>query len=251
MSRFENKVVLITGGGSGIGLATAIAFAKEGAKVAVCSRSDKGKAACEKIWQEGGKAMFEQCDVTSSTAQNRLMKKIIEKYGRLDFAINNAGLEQAPTKLVDISEEDWNQIINTNLNGVWLGMKVQIPQMIKTGGGVIINISSIAGVKALENISAYAASKAAVIMLGRTAALEYASSGIRVNTICPGPVLTEMMERFKEGDPTFFQETILNSIPMKRIGSPEEIAKAILWLCSSEASFMTGQSLVLDGGLTT
>ncbi len=250
MKRFENKVALVTGGGSGIGLATAIAFAIEGAKVAICTLSDSGAKACSTIQQDGGDAFFVQCDVSSYAEQTLFVEKIMSKYGRLDFAVNNAGIEQPPAKLVDIDEMTWNKVINTNLNGVWLGMKAQIPQILKHGGGgAIVNISSIAGMKTLENISAYAASKAAVIMLSQTAALEYATQGIRVNAVCPGPVFTSMLQRFEEEDPIFFREKILDSIPMKRVGTPEEIAKGILWLCSDDASYMTGQRLVLDGGL--
>ncbi len=249
MKRFENKVALVTGGGLGIGLETALAFSREGAKVAICTLSESGARTCAKIEQEGGDALFVQCDVTSHKDQIALMEKIFSKYSRLDFAINNAGLEQPPCKLIDLEEVVWQKVIDTNLTGVWLGMKEQIPLMIRNGKGVIVNVSSIAGMKALENISAYGASKAAVIMLSQIAALEYATSGIRVNAICPGPVLTDMMKRFEEQNPFFFREKILDSIPMKRIAKPEEIANAILWLCSDDAAFMTGQSLILDGGL--
>lgn len=250
MKRFENKVVLVTGGGSGIGLETALAFSREGAKVAICTLTESGAKACSRIQQEGGDALFMQCDVTSHSSQKAFTEKIISTYGRLDFAINNAGIEQPATRIVDLDEALWQKVINTNLTGVWLGMKEQIPRMMRQdGGGVIVNVSSIAGMKALENMSAYGASKAAVISLTQIAALEYASHGIRVNAVCPGPVLTAMMQRFEEENPEFFREKILDSIPMKRIAKPEEVAKGILWLCSDDAAFMTGQCLVLDGGL--
>lgn len=248
MKRFADKVVLVTGGGAGIGLETALAFSREGAKVIVCTRSESGATTCSRIKQEGGDAFFVQCDVSSGPSQTALMDKIASKYGRLDFAVNNAGVEQPTAKLADLAEADWQNVIDTNLNGVWLGMKGQIPLMARQGGA-IVNVSSIAGMKALENVSAYAASKAAVNMLTKVAALEYASTGIRVNAVCPGPVLTEMLKRFEEHDPKFFQEKILDSIPMKRVAKPEEIAQSILWLCSDEAAFMTGQCLTLDGGL--
>lgn len=248
MSRFDDKVVLVTGGGSGIGLATACAFAREGAKVVICSRSEKGQQASTQIRQEGGDALFVQCDVASHTAQLSLIEKILSTYGRLDIAVNNAGVEGPLVPLEQIELESWREVIDINLTGVWLGMKEQI-KIMKNSGGVIVNISSIAGMKTLQNVGAYAASKAAVISLTKTAAVECASSGIRINAVCPGPVLTAMVKNFQEHDPEFFRETILDSIPMKRIGMSEEIAKGILWLTSDDASFMTGQCLVLDGGL--
>ncbi len=242
MKRFEDKIVLVTGGGTGIGFAAASSFAQEGATVIISSRSVAGKQAAERIGQE-----FIQCDVTSHAAHVALMEKIVSKYGSLDVAVNNAGLEQPQASIVDLDIESWQKVLDTNINGVWLGMKAQIPVM--KSGGAIINISSIAAIKGLQNVSAYAASKAAVISLTKSAAMECARANIRVNSICPGPVLTEMMERFREQNPVFFKEMILDSIPLGRIGLPEEVASAILWL-AKDATFMTGQTLILDGGLT-
>ncbi len=251
MNRFSDKIVLVTGGGTGIGFAAASAFAKEGACVIISSRSENGLKAADEIQEKGGRAEFIACDVSSIDSQTDLMQKILSKYGKLDVAVNNAGVEQAPASIEELSLESWEKIVDINTSGVWLGMKVQIPVLKQNSrGGAIVNISSIAAIKALQNISAYAASKAAVNSLTKTAAMECARFNIRVNAICPGPIGTEMMLRFQEQDPLFFKETILDSIPMQRIGKPEEIASAILFAASSDASFMTGQVLVLDGGLS-
>ncbi len=244
---FIDKVALITGAGSGIGRATAYEFAEAGAKVVIADIAETGEETRDYIIKKGNEAIFVKCDVTKMEEHQGLLNEIIKQYHKIDFAFNNAGIEQTPNKLAEIDENTWDNVIEVNLKGVWLGMKSQIPFLIKNGGGVIINTASVAGLKALADSSAYASAKAAVAMLSRTAAVEYAKQNIRINVINPGLVMTEMVARVWREHPEYF-ETILDLVPMGRAAEPSEIAKIVVWLCSEAASYITGQCIVADGG---
>ncbi|MHB9027921.1 MAG: SDR family oxidoreductase [Candidatus Latescibacterota bacterium] len=248
--RLQNKVALITGGSSGIGFATALAFYQEGARVVITDiAADAGEEAAKSIREAGGEAIFVQTDVSQANAVEAMVRKAVEKFGRLDCACNNAGIEgkQAP---VDVStEENWNRVIEVNLKGAWLCMKYEIRQMLAQGGGSIVNISSVAGLVGFQNIPAYVASKHGVEGLTKAAALEYAKRNIRVNSVAPGVIRTAMVERVTGGQPEVEAQYAAFQ-PLGRMGEPEEIAEAIIWLCSDAASFVTGASLVVDGGLT-
>lgn len=245
MGTFENKVVIVTGSSSGIGRTTASAFASEGAKVIVSDIHEKeGQATVEEIKKNKGEAFFIKCDVSSEQDVKNLVDKTIEKYGRLDCAYNNAGIEGSPSSTTECSTENWDRTININLKGVWLCMKYEIPAMLKSGKGAIVNCSSIAGLVGLENIPAYVASKHGVIGLTETAALEFAKQNIRVNAVCPGAIHTPMLDRFTKGD----EQLMADQDPMGRVGRPEEIADSVLWLCSDKSSYVTGQSIAVDGG---
>lgn len=245
MLNFKNKVVLVTGGGSGIGKTTAQHFAQQGAQVIIADVNPPVKELGDSPHPE---IMFVKCDVAKWDEQQRLMHLILEKYHRLDCAFNNAGIEQPPALLTEIDENIWDKIMAVNLKGIWLGMKWQIPQMIQQGGGVILNTASIAGLKGVDSIGAYAASKAAVAMLTRVAAIENAPHKVRVNALCPGLTMTDMAVRMAEENPVYFNEKLLGGIPMGRGGTPQEIANVALWLCSDQSSFVTGQCLSADGG---
>ncbi len=245
----ENKVVLITGSTFGIGKATAIAFAMRGAKVVLSDYV--ADIDTEKIIRElGSEAIFIPCDVSKEEDIKNLVAKAVEKYGRLDFAFNNAGIEGEPSPASECSNENWDNTININLKGVWLCMKYQIPEMLKNGGGSIVNNASIAGLVGFSGVPAYVASKHGVVGLTKNAALDYAKQGIRVNAVCPGVIQTPMIDRFTHGD-----ENTLNLLkqgkPMGRLGVPEEIAETVVFLCSAGASFITGQAIAVDGGWTT
>ncbi|TVQ44551.1 MAG: SDR family oxidoreductase [Saprospirales bacterium] len=243
---FEGKVALVTGGSFGIGRATAIAFAKKGARVVVSDIIEDNET-LETIKKEGGEGIFVKCDVGSITDVEALMKKIKDHYGRLDYAFNNAGIEGVPAEIQDGLEEDWDRTINVNLKGVWSCMKYQIPIMLEQGGGSIVNCASIAGLVGFPNLAPYVASKHAVVGITKTAALETAQKGIRVNAVCPGVIKTPMIDRFT-GKQKEAEQAFIAKKPMGRMGEPEEVATAVLWLCSDEASFVTGQALAVDGG---
>lgn len=246
---FAEKSVLITGGAAGIGRATAAAFARREARLVIADvDEERGRTTAEELKEIGGEASFLRVDVSNAADVRRMVEHGVSLYGRLDCAINNAGIEgdQAPT--ADCSEENWHRVLAVNLTGVWLCMKHEIPQMLKQGGGVIVNMSSVAGLVGFPGLPAYVASKHGIIGITRTAALEYATKGIRVNAICPGVIRTEMVERVTGGDPEAEKQfTALE--PIGRMGNPEEVAEAVVWLCSSEASFVIGHPLVVDGGL--
>lgn len=246
---FAEKSVLITGGAAGIGRATAAAFARREARLVIADvDEERGRTTAEELKEIGGEASFLRVDVSNAADVRRMVEHSVSLYGRLDCAINNAGIEgdQAPT--ADCSEENWHRVLAVNLTGVWLCMKHEIPQMLKQGGGVIVNMSSVAGSVGFPGLPAYVASKHGVIGITRTAALEYAAKGIRVNAICPGVIRTEMVERVTGGDPEIEKQfTALE--PIGRMGNPEEVAEAVVWLCSSESSFVIGHPLVVDGGL--
>ena len=243
---FKNKVALVTGGASGIGRATAIAFAKKGAKVAVVDWKENDEIV-DLIKELGSEAIFIKCDVSKTEDVKVMVKKIIDVFGRLDYAFNNAGIEGTTAKIVDCTEENFDKTIGVNLKGIWLCMKYEIPEMLKLGAGVIINCSSVAGLVGFAGLPAYVASKHGVIGLTKTVALEYAKLGIRVNAVCPGVIKTPMMDRLT-GNKKEAEEQFTGLEPVGRMGQPEEIANAVLWLCSDEASFVTGLAMAVDGG---
>lgn len=240
---------MVTGAGSGIGRASAMAFAREGAKVVVSDVVvEGGEETVRMIEEAGGEATFVKADVSKTSEVEALVNSVVEIYGRLDCAHNNAGIEGAMASTVDCTEETWERTISINLKGVWLGMKHEIPRMIEGGGGAIVNTASVAGLVGFQGLPAYVASKHGVVGLTRTAALEYAQQGIRVNAVCPGVIRTPMVERILGGDPEAeAQFTALE--PVGRMGTPEEIAEAVVWLCSDAASFVTGVPMAVDGGL--
>jgi NAD(P)-dependent dehydrogenase (short-subunit alcohol dehydrogenase family) len=244
----EGKVGLVTGGTSGIGRDTAVLFAKAGAKVVVAGRRElEGKETVELIHAAGGEGLFVKTDVSKASEVDALIQKVVEKFGRLDIAFNNAGVEGVWAPIIRQSEEDFDRTVNINLKGVWLCLKHEIRQMLKQGGGgAIVNMASVTGLVGAVGAAAYSASKHGVIGLTKTAALENAKSKIRVNAVCPAVIETSMAERLF-GAPKVHQY-VLGCHPIGRFGKPEEIAEAVLWMCSDRASFMTGQSLVLDGG---
>jgi NAD(P)-dependent dehydrogenase (short-subunit alcohol dehydrogenase family) len=244
----EGKVGLVTGGSSGIGRHTALLFARAGANVVIAGRREaEGQETVDLIRADGGDSLFVKTDVSKAAEVEALIQKTVEKFGRLDIAFNNAGIEGVWVPIVRQSEEDWDRTIAVNLKGVWLCLKYEIRQMLKQGGaGAIVNMASVAGLIGSAGAGAYSASKHGVIGLTKTAALENAKSGIRINAVCPAVIETPMGERLF-GAPAV-RESVVALHPIGRFGRPEEIAEAVLWMCSDRASFMTGQSLVLDGG---
>lgn len=244
----ESKVGLITGGTSGIGRETAVLFAKSGAKVVVAGRREpEGQQTVELIRAAGGEGLFVKADVSRASEVDALVKKTVERFGRLDIAFNNAGTEGVWVPIARQSEEDFDRTISINLKGVWLCLKYEIRQMLRQGGGgAIVNAGSISALTGSAGAAAYSASKHGVMGLTKTAALENAKSGIRVNVVCPAAIETPMADRLF-GSPKV-HERVLACHPVGRFGKPLEIAEAVVWMCSDRASFMTGQSLVLDGG---
>jgi NAD(P)-dependent dehydrogenase (short-subunit alcohol dehydrogenase family) len=244
----ENKVALVTGAGSGIGRATALTFAREGAKVVVADVVAKGgEETVRMIKEAGGEAIFVKTDVSKTDEVEALVSKAVETYGRLDCAHNNAGIEGTVTLTADYAEEDWDHVIDVNLTGIWLCMKAEIRQMLEQGTGVIVNTSSVFGMIGAPYYSAYSASKMGVSGLTKTAALEYAPAGLRINAICPGVIHTPMIERTINGNPQI-EAQLLALEPIGRMGKPEEVAETVVWLCSDRASFVTGHALDVDGG---
>ena len=249
---FKDKIVLITGAGSGIGKVAAEAFAKEGAKVVVSDiNEENGKQTVAMLEAEGHKAVFIKANVAKYEEVEQLMKSIIEQFGRLDIAINNAGIGGTPSRTAEMSLKSWDQVMAVNATGVFYCMKLEIQQMLKQGAGVIVNTSSIAGLKGLPNNLAYVASKHAVVGMTKTAAMEYARKNIRINAICPVFTVTplfnpELMNQISPG----LSDKLKANIPMKRFADPIEMANVMLWLCSEKASFVTGHAMPVDGGLT-
>jgi NAD(P)-dependent dehydrogenase (short-subunit alcohol dehydrogenase family) len=249
MNEFVGKVALITGGNVGIGRAAAIAFAQEGAAVVISGRREKeGHATVAEIESLGGAGLFVKADVTNEREVAALIEQTLAKFGRLNYAFNNAGIEQTPMSLVEQVEATYDQIMDINVKGVWLALKHEIPTMLKMRGGAIVNSSSIAGLVGYPGAPVYAASKHAVIGLTKSVALEYAKQHIRVNAVAPGAIETRMYYDFAT-TPEIRQQ-FEAAHPIGRIGQPEEVAKAVLWLCSDAASFVTGQTLAVDGGYT-
>jgi len=249
MGKLEGKVALITGAASGIGRATALLFAQEGAKlVAVDIDETKGQQVIEEISGMGGKAVFVRADVSKPEDVKAMVQTAVETYGRLDVLFNNAGImgEQGP--IVDQTVKNWNRVLAINLTGVFLGMKYGIPAMLKGGGGSIINTSSAAGLVGFAGICAYCASKGGVIQLTKGVALEYAQQGIRVNAICPGTCLTPMAEGLMAAGGEEVRKYLEAQQPIGRFGHPEEVAQMALFLASDESSFCTGAPFIVDGG---
>jgi NAD(P)-dependent dehydrogenase (short-subunit alcohol dehydrogenase family) len=245
------KVALITGGSSGIGRSVGLLFAREGARVVVAARrTAEGEETVQMIREAGGEARFVQTDVSQAAAVHVLVNTCVARYGRLDYAVNNAGIEGSIVPMIDYTEDDWDAIISINLKGVWLCMKAEIVQMQQNGGGAIVNVSSVGGLIGFPRMGPYVATKHGIIGLTKTAALEHAADNIRVNVLCPGLIDTPMADRFVEGMQAVgidAEQIVLSLTPLKRRGTPEEIAEAAVWLCSDAASYVTGHAMVVDG----
>jgi NAD(P)-dependent dehydrogenase (short-subunit alcohol dehydrogenase family) len=250
VNEFQGKVALVTGGTSGIGRAAAIAYAEEGANVVVAGRRvAEGEETVRLVRSQGREAIFVPTDVAQETQVRNLIGRTLEQFGRLDIAFNNAGIEQVPTPFLDQTVETYDQVMDINVKGVWLSMKYEIPAMLKTGGGSIVNTSSGLGVIGMPGVEIYVASKHAVIGLTKSAALEFGKQGIRVNAVLPAAIDTDMFERFA-GEKPEVRAQVTAMHPIGRIGKSEEIADAAIWLSSSRSSFVTGHSLLVDGGFT-
>jgi len=253
--QLEEKVALVTGGSMGIGHATALLFAREGAKVVIADiLVEDGEETVRMIKEAGGEAIFVKTDVSKAAEVEALIKKAVASYGRLDCAFNNAGIDGEQAPLADCTEENWDRVMSINLKGVWLCMKYEIPQMLKQGGGSIVNMGSVASLVGMPySHPVYNASKGGVLLLTRAAVMDYGTTGIRFNALCPGFILTPMVEDVIEKGGSGSEAMIaeFNALhPMGRIGKPEEIAAAALWLCSDASSFVTGAPIVVDGGYT-
>ena len=244
----EGKAGIVTGAAGGIGRATAVAFAREGAAVVIADleqRRADGEETVSLVEADGGRAVFVACDVTRAAEQEALVRATVERFGALDFAHNNAGVE-LQALLTETSEPDWDLVIDVNVKGVWLGLKAQIPQMVAQGGGAIVNTSSLAGLIGAPALGAYVASKHAVVGLTKTAAIECAPHNIRVNAVCPAAIATAMIKEL----PPERQQELASPQAIKRFGRPEEVAEAVVWLCSDRASFVTGTAMAVDAGST-
>jgi NAD(P)-dependent dehydrogenase (short-subunit alcohol dehydrogenase family) len=249
------KVALITGGSSGIGRSVGLLFAREGARVVVTARrTDEGEETVQMIREAGGEACFVQTDVSQAAAVQALVNTCVTRYGRLDYAVNNAGIEGSIVPMIDYTEDDWDAIIDINLKGVWLCMKAEVVQMQQNGGGAIVNVSSVGGLIGFPRMGPYVATKHGIIGLTKTAALEYATHNIRVNVLCPGLIDTPMADRVVKGlqaGGIDAEHLVMSLTPLRRRGTPAEIAEAAVWLCSDAASYVTGHAMVVDGGFMT
>jgi NAD(P)-dependent dehydrogenase (short-subunit alcohol dehydrogenase family) len=244
---FSGRVAVVTGGSQGIGSAVAAAFVRAGAAVVISARSnDRLQQTAAELRNGGGRVLAISADVTDEDAVRDLVERCVAEFGRLDFAINNATDGPMPAPLADIPSDGFSLGIRTNINGTFYGMKHQIPAMLSSGGGVIINMASVAGLGATSNLAAYVSGKAGIIGLSRSAALDYADQGIRINVIAPGPILTDHLQA--AGDRA--QQMAAQSVPLGRIGTTGDVAACVLWLCSEDASFITGVTVPVDGGQT-
>ena len=244
----DGKIALITGAGSGIGRATALIFAREGASIALADVVEEGgQETLVMIKEAGAEGIFVQTDVSKSSEVDAAVAKTVETYGRLDCAFNNAGIGGRGALTHEYGEEEWNRVLAINLTGVWLCMKAEIIQMLKQKSGAIVNTSSIMGLTGAIRVPAYTAAKHGVAGITKAAALEYARHGIRINAVCPAPIYTPMLNQAFEKRPDM-EERYARSEPMKRIGQPEEVGEAVAWLCSDRASYMTGLPMPVDGG---
>ncbi|MGO4250470.1 glucose 1-dehydrogenase [Paenarthrobacter sp. RAF54_2] len=247
---FTGKVAMVTGGGSGMGRSTAIAFAAAGARTVVVDLSEESaRATADLILEQGGEAIAVRCDVTRSEDVKAALEETVATYGRLDAAFNNAGLEHGLIATAEIPDAEFDRIVGVSLKGVFLSMKFQIPLMLASGGGAIVNNSSAAGLSGFKGQAAYSAAKHGMVGLTRSAALDYASENVRINAICPGIVDTPMMDRVTGGTSNG-RAAVITMEPIGRMGRPEEIADTVLWLCSDAASFVVGHALSVDGGMS-
>ncbi|MFC1916247.1 SDR family oxidoreductase [Chloroflexota bacterium] len=248
VAQLENKIALITGGSSGIGRACVLVFVREGAKVVVADVNVEGGEETVKMVSElGGDSIFIKTDVSKANDVEAMVNAAVKTYGRLDCALNNAGIGAYQLPIAECSEEKWDRMININLKGVWLCMKYEIQQMLKQGKGAIVNTASTLGLVGLEKRGIYSAAKHGVVGLTKATALDYATAGIRVNAVCPGLIHTERLEHLFQVRPAAGTE-LLSLTPMGRVGTPEEVAEAMVWLCSDAASFVTGHAMTVDGG---
>jgi NAD(P)-dependent dehydrogenase (short-subunit alcohol dehydrogenase family) len=248
--RFEGRVAFVTGATTGIGRATALAFAREGAHVAVADiRFDGAQETARLIEADGEQALAVSCDVSRGEEVDAALAAVVDRFGHLDVAFNNAGVEQPRKPITEVADDEFDRLVAVNLRGVFLTMRREIELMARTGGGAVVNTASGAGVKAFRDQAAYASTKHAVIGLTSSAALEVAAQGIRINAVCPGIIDTEMMGRVTGGTAEGYAAVIAQE-PIGRMGRPEEIAAAVLWLCSDEAAFTVGHAMVIDGGQT-
>ena len=246
---FEGKVALVTGAASGLGLATARAFAESGASVVLADWNDKAaRTAADELAAQGHKAIAIRCDVADDAQVEAMVAQTVAVFGRLDAAYNNAGVQNVLAEMADTTREDYDRVMGINLRGEWSCMKFELQQMRKQGGGAIVNCSSLGGLVGGAERGIYHAAKHGVLGFTKSAALEYAARGIRINAICPGLIWTPMADRMVAGGQGDALKAMENSIPMGRVGRPEEIANAVLWLCSDAASYVTGQSISVDGG---
>jgi NAD(P)-dependent dehydrogenase (short-subunit alcohol dehydrogenase family) len=249
----QGKVALVTGASQGIGRSTAIGFAERGAKVSVADIDEEGASETVRMIEDaGGDAVFLRTDVSDEKAVKEMVRQTVDRFGGLDYAVNNAGIEGDLAPTAEYGKEAWDRVIGINLTGVWLCMKYEIPELLERGGGSVVNIASILGHVSFANTPAYSASKHGVVGLTKAAALDYATKGIRVNAVCPGFIDTPMvMQRgLQAGSNPEVKKQLEDAHPVQRLGQPAEIASAILWLCSDGAKFTTGQSIIVDGGYT-
>jgi NAD(P)-dependent dehydrogenase (short-subunit alcohol dehydrogenase family) len=239
------KVAIITGASRGIGAATALAFAEAGAAVALAARDESAlSAVAERIAASGGRALVIPTDVGDPDAVERLVQRTADAFGRLDAAFNNAGAGHMPKPLAEVTVAEFDSVVRTHLGGVFLCMKYEIPAMLASGGGAIVNMSSTAGLRGVRGIGAYVASKHGIIGLTKSAALDYAQQGIRINAVAPGPIGTKRLTALTDEQ----LSPVARAVPMQRVGRPEEVATAVVWLCSDQASFITGATIPIDGG---